>query len=202
VQEVRRLRQERGWNQTELAFRSRLAPSVISQIENGKRNPSAGTLKKLAKALEVEVADLFPKAQSPLPLEQSASPGRSLKKIHTEAGCSTTWLVMPEAEWRAAWSPDLSPREAMRIVHEMTAEISALKPLMDKQERGLPWSRRMLSGHFREAWWRYFDGLERAKARGEAAGLIGPEGTPKDLAKMLGQEPVKSLDELMLADSA
>jgi transcriptional regulator with XRE-family HTH domain len=191
VQEVRRLRQERGWNQTELAFRSRLAPSVISQIENGKRNPSAGTLKKLAKALEVEVADLF-----------LVSPERSLKKFHAEARCATTWLVMPEAEWRAVWSPDLSPREAMSIVQEMTAEISALKPLMDMQERGLPWSRRMFSGHFREAWWRYFDGLERAKARGEAAGLIGPEGTPKDLAKMLGQEPVKSLDELMLAASA
>ena len=72
MQEVRQLRQERGWNQTELAFRSRLAPSVISQIENGKRDPSAGTLKKLAKALEVEVADLFPKAQSPLPLEEES----------------------------------------------------------------------------------------------------------------------------------
>jgi transcriptional regulator with XRE-family HTH domain len=67
MQEVRRLRQSKGWNQTELAYHAGLAPSVISQIETGKRDPTAGTLKKLAKALGVDVPDLFPKAQSPLP---------------------------------------------------------------------------------------------------------------------------------------
>lgn len=201
MQEVRRLRQERGWNQTELAFRSRLAPSVISQIENGKRNPSAGTLKKLAKALEVEVADLFSKAQAPLPLEESVSPKRSLEELHAEAECITNWLVMPEAQWRTAWSPALLPLEAMSRVHEMAAEISALKPLMEEQERGLPWSQRMFSGHFKQTWVRYFDGLERAKACGVAAGLIGPEGTPKDLAEALELEPVKPLEELLLEAS-
>src|SRR5829696_3500954 len=70
VLELRRLRQARGWNQTELACHAGLAPSVISQIENGKRNPSARTLDKLATALNVEVGDLFPKAQAPLPLEE------------------------------------------------------------------------------------------------------------------------------------
>lgn len=59
-----------GWNQTELAFYAGLAPSVISQIENGKRDPSAGTLRKLATALEVDVGDLFPKTQAPLPFEE------------------------------------------------------------------------------------------------------------------------------------
>lgn len=70
--EVKRLRQEREWNQTELAYHAGLAPSVISQIENGKRDPSARTLRKLAEALGVEVGDLFPKAQAPLPLEPEA----------------------------------------------------------------------------------------------------------------------------------
>ena len=65
--EVRRLRLAREWNQTELAYHAGLAPSVISQIENGKRDPTARTLRKLAKALEVEVGDLFPKEQAPLP---------------------------------------------------------------------------------------------------------------------------------------
>jgi transcriptional regulator with XRE-family HTH domain len=68
--EIKRLRREKGWNQTELAFHASLAPSVISQVENGKRNPSAGTLKKLADALGVEVGDLFPKAEAPLPFEE------------------------------------------------------------------------------------------------------------------------------------
>lgn len=75
MREVRRLRQEKGWNQTELAFYAGLAPSVISEIETGKRNPSAGTLHKLAEALDVDVPDLFErtqdlKAQAPLPFEE------------------------------------------------------------------------------------------------------------------------------------
>ncbi len=70
MQEVRRLRQARGWNQTELAFHAGLAPSVISQIENGKRSPNASTLEKLAKALGVSVGDLFPKTQAPLPFDE------------------------------------------------------------------------------------------------------------------------------------
>jgi transcriptional regulator with XRE-family HTH domain len=64
VLEVKRLRQEREWNQTELAYHAGLAPSVISQIENGKRDPTARTLRKLAEALSVEVGDLFPKVQA------------------------------------------------------------------------------------------------------------------------------------------
>ncbi len=70
MQEVRRLRKARGWNQTELAFHAGLAPSVISQIENGKRSPNASTLEKLAKALGVSVGDLFPKTKAPLPFDE------------------------------------------------------------------------------------------------------------------------------------
>jgi transcriptional regulator with XRE-family HTH domain len=60
--EVRRLREERGWNQAKLAVEAGMAPSAVNQIENGKRSPSAASLTKLAEALEVGVADLFPKA--------------------------------------------------------------------------------------------------------------------------------------------
>jgi transcriptional regulator with XRE-family HTH domain len=77
MREVRRLRQARKWNQAELAFHAGLAPSVISEIETGKRDPSAGTLRKLANALEVEVPDLFGrsedlKAQAPLPFDEQS----------------------------------------------------------------------------------------------------------------------------------
>ncbi len=65
--EVRRLREERGWNQAKLAVEAGMAPSAVNQIENGKRSPSANSLTKLAKALGVEVRDLFPLGQAPLP---------------------------------------------------------------------------------------------------------------------------------------
>jgi transcriptional regulator with XRE-family HTH domain len=58
---IRRLRDAKGWNQTELGFHADTSPSIISLIENGKRNPSTATLAKIAGALGVEVVDLFPK---------------------------------------------------------------------------------------------------------------------------------------------
>jgi transcriptional regulator with XRE-family HTH domain len=67
-QEIRRLREARGWSQAKLAGGADMGVSGISQIETGARNPSAVTLAKIAAALEVEVADLFPKEQAPLPL--------------------------------------------------------------------------------------------------------------------------------------
>src|SRR5215210_4763141 len=65
--EVRRLREAKGWSQAKLAVETVMAVSGISQIENDRRNPNSATLTKLAKALEVEVADLFPLEQPRLP---------------------------------------------------------------------------------------------------------------------------------------
>jgi transcriptional regulator with XRE-family HTH domain len=66
-QEIRRHREERGWSQAKLGVLSGTGPSGISQIETGRRNPSAGTLQRIADALEVEVRDLFPLEQPELP---------------------------------------------------------------------------------------------------------------------------------------
>jgi len=64
VDEVRRLRLEKGWSQNELAYHAKLAPSVISLIETGKREPNATTLRKLSEALEVRIPDLFEESGS------------------------------------------------------------------------------------------------------------------------------------------
>lgn len=69
--QIRLLREEKGWTQPRLSVETGLAVSGISQIENGRRNPNAATLAKLARALGVEVADLFPKAEAPLPSEEA-----------------------------------------------------------------------------------------------------------------------------------
>ena len=102
--EVKRLRQEREWNQTELAYHAGLAPSVISQIENGKRDPTARTLRKLAEALSVEVADLFPKkAQAPLPLDGPVGGAGD----PTEAAPMIMGLADTAAELAHAWNQDV-----------------------------------------------------------------------------------------------
>jgi transcriptional regulator with XRE-family HTH domain len=65
--EVKRLREERGWSQAKLAVEADMSVSGVSMIENGQRNLTTTTLAKLANAFSVEVADLFPKGQLPLP---------------------------------------------------------------------------------------------------------------------------------------
>jgi transcriptional regulator with XRE-family HTH domain len=64
--EIRRLREEKGWTQAKLAVDAGIGVSAVSLIEAGKRNPSATTLAKIAEALGVGVADLFPLGQAPL----------------------------------------------------------------------------------------------------------------------------------------
>lgn len=73
-QEIRRLREERDLNQAQLAVLVGTGPAAISRIETGKQNPNSATLSRIAQALDVEVADLFPKAQAPLPLELVEDP--------------------------------------------------------------------------------------------------------------------------------
>lgn len=55
---VRDLRWERAVTQAELAKLAGIHEITISDIENGKRSPSARTLRKLAGAFDVEVREL------------------------------------------------------------------------------------------------------------------------------------------------
>src|SRR5215208_8399588 len=48
--EVRRRREVLGWSQAKLAVEAGMAVSAVSQIENGHRRPSAGSLEKLSRA--------------------------------------------------------------------------------------------------------------------------------------------------------
>jgi transcriptional regulator with XRE-family HTH domain len=67
---VKGLREERNWSQAKLAVEADMSVSGVSMIENGQRNLTTTTLGKLARAFGVEVADLFPKAEEPLPFEE------------------------------------------------------------------------------------------------------------------------------------
>lgn len=193
--EIRRLREARGWSQAKLAGDSDMGTSGISQIETGARNPSAATLSKIAEALGVEVRDLFPLGQAPLPLDDAPS----LEELHAAAGCETDWLVCSEDDWQEAWPRDPRPREAMQRVHETATEFAKLRPLMAEQERGLRISQKAFGGRYQQAWRRFFDTMQEAHARGVAAGVITDEETLNDLGKKLGEQPRDYLDALLRA---
>jgi transcriptional regulator with XRE-family HTH domain len=57
---IKRLRKAKGWNKVELAKAADVTTAYISLLESGKKtNPSLDVLKRLAKALDVPVAELL-----------------------------------------------------------------------------------------------------------------------------------------------
>lgn len=56
---LKQLRKEKKITQEELAYRSELTLSQIARIETVKINPTVSTLFRIAKALDVEIAELF-----------------------------------------------------------------------------------------------------------------------------------------------
>jgi transcriptional regulator with XRE-family HTH domain len=77
MERLKRLREERGLSQVKLAARADLNPATVNQIERGARDASPGTLRKLAGALGVGLADLieddYPKAPPPQPSLEDAA---------------------------------------------------------------------------------------------------------------------------------
>ncbi len=57
---IRVLRAETKTSQTALGRRARMSQTMLNHIENGKREPSAGEQKRIAKALRVAVERAFP----------------------------------------------------------------------------------------------------------------------------------------------
>jgi XRE family transcriptional regulator, regulator of sulfur utilization len=55
---IRQLRNDRGLTQKELADAADVNRTEMSNIERGARNPAWGTVKRIARALGVEVSEL------------------------------------------------------------------------------------------------------------------------------------------------
>lgn len=56
---VRKARKAKGLSQEELALEAGMKRSYVSDLERGTRNPTVRALARLARALEVEPADLL-----------------------------------------------------------------------------------------------------------------------------------------------
>lgn len=58
--QIKDLRDEKNLSQEELAKKADVSRTIISDLENGKKNNiTLNTLKKIAEALEVQVNDIF-----------------------------------------------------------------------------------------------------------------------------------------------
>jgi transcriptional regulator with XRE-family HTH domain len=57
--QIRRLREQRGLSQDNLGIDAEISFNQVGRIERGEVNTTLGTIIRLAKALKVEVKDLF-----------------------------------------------------------------------------------------------------------------------------------------------
>lgn len=62
---VSRLRRLKGWTQSKLAEKVEISSTFMMHIEHGTRGASLETVELLAKALEVDICDLFTKTPEP-----------------------------------------------------------------------------------------------------------------------------------------
>ena len=120
LEELRRLRKLKGLSQQDLAALSEVSQYTITEIETGRRpDPRPSTLRKLAKALGVEVADFFREPEAP----KAPAPPRSLDELRDFLGTQlgSAWIALPEDEW-GNWWRCASKEEAMNRYQEILAE--------------------------------------------------------------------------------
>ena len=61
---IRFLRQQLRWSQEDLALNANINKKYISDLENGRRNPSLDILERIAIAFDISLAELFKGVES------------------------------------------------------------------------------------------------------------------------------------------
>lgn len=115
MEELKAIRLRHGLSQVDLSKRSGVAQNTISDIETGRRNPRPSTLRKLAKALDVDVGDFYPETSSP---KVTAPP--SLAEW-LEERCGHAYLALPKVEFEEMF--DRIPEDA-RERRELALEVN------------------------------------------------------------------------------
>ena len=87
AQRVRDFRYSKGWGPDELASRAEISRTALYQIESGKTGlPRAGTLRRIAVALEVPMEDLLGTESHPHPLAAVGEPAHSGRPLKAHFG--------------------------------------------------------------------------------------------------------------------
>lgn len=124
MEQLKALRERKRLSQVKLAQRADMNPATVWRIETGQRSPTVEQLERLAEALDLEVSDFFPKAQTPLRPEPSFE---EMMAAEIRGGLTDTHII----------------NEYERIVREH--RIGWRDALNDLAE---PWPARIASGAF------------------------------------------------------
>ncbi len=157
--QIRRLRKAKGWTVAQLAVYADMSPSAVSQIETGRRSPTAASMSKLAEALEVEVRDFFPLEQVPLP------------NLDHERGFNSwvvTWQQYESMRDRISNFSKLERRERRRVLDEALDLFQLLRTYYNLQDQKVV----LLHDVLYQSVLRMVEAFEREQERGDAKANI------------------------------
>jgi|SRR5215210_255001 len=130
-EQIATLREEQALTQAELAEAARISPSTLSQIESGRvPSPHVGTVRKIARALGVEPAELR-RAKEPVPLGKAprevgpAQLPNSIEELLERRHARTRHLADPNLKATLDQRP---LEDVLQIVREASEEIEAIGP--------------------------------------------------------------------------
>jgi transcriptional regulator with XRE-family HTH domain len=115
VSELAKLRRSKGFSQRGLAEEAGVSPSSVYEIEVGRRKPNPSTLRKIARALNVEVVDLLEEEERP-----KATVPPSLAEW-LEERCGHAYLALPKVEFEEMF--DRIPEDALER-RELALEVN------------------------------------------------------------------------------
>lgn len=141
---LKRRRQERGYTLDALAARAGVSRGMLIQIEQGRTNPSVGTVVKVGDALGVSITTLLDYGQGPQ--VRLVPPEQAVRLWSTEAGSHITLLAGTEApgplelwSWRLepgeGHGSDAHPPGTTELVHVREGELTLC---VEGQDYALP----------------------------------------------------------------
>ncbi len=116
-QRLRAAREGQGTSLRELARRVGVSPSLISQIETGKAQPSVGTLYSLTNALRLSVDSLF--MTGPGPARSDAPPPEDVTRLVVRAGERKVIDLDSGVRWERLTSTSHPDVDFLSVVYEV-----------------------------------------------------------------------------------
>jgi transcriptional regulator with XRE-family HTH domain len=121
VDAVKEIRRRKGWSQKDLAEESGVGQDTISGIESGRHEPRPSTLRKLADALDVEVADFF--REPAVPLDEAPREAGRLSAIDVALDAARRQIALEKQGMFGGGSePMLDQRHANEAMQRLREE--------------------------------------------------------------------------------
>ena len=118
---VKEIRRRKGWSQKDLAEESGVGQDTISGIESGRHEPRPSTLRKLADALDVEVADFF--REPAIPLDEAPREAGRLSAIDVALDAARRQIALEnQAMFSGQSEGELDQRHANNAMQRLREE--------------------------------------------------------------------------------